>query len=196
MKLVSVAHQETYSRGELIMRVLFGWLYIAVPHSFVLFFVGLWSAVLQVLSFWVILFTGKYPESWFRYQVKLIKWSTRLTASLSNMIDGYPEIGLNKENDKVSVDIPYPENISRGSVFVRGLFGFLYVGIPHSICLWFRYIAQSFVNFIAALSILFTGQYPENMFVFSEGTIRWQMAVGTYLSYMTQTYPKFNGTQE
>ena len=196
MKLVSITRQESYSRGEFIMRTLFGAIYIGIPHGIVLMFVQLWAMILQALAFWVILFTGKYPKSWFEFQVKLIKWNVRLTASLSNMIDGYPEIGLNKENEKVKVEIAYPESVSRGSVLVRALFGALYVGIPHGICLWFRMIAQSFVGLIAALSILFKGVYPENMFKFTEGTIRWQLAVGTYLGFMTPDYPKFNGSQE
>ena len=38
MKL-TIKHQETYSRLELLLRTFFGWLYILIPHYFVLLFV-------------------------------------------------------------------------------------------------------------------------------------------------------------
>ena len=61
MKL-TITHQERYSRGELLLRTLFGWLYIALPHGLVLLFVGLWGAILQFVAFWVILFTGRITQ--------------------------------------------------------------------------------------------------------------------------------------
>ena len=33
MKL-DVTHQDSYSRGELLLRTFFGWLYIGIPHYF------------------------------------------------------------------------------------------------------------------------------------------------------------------
>ena len=67
MKL-TVQHQESYSRGELLLRTFFGWLYIMIPHGFVLLFVALWSAILQFVAFWIILFTGRYPQSMFDFR--------------------------------------------------------------------------------------------------------------------------------
>ena len=61
MKL-TIKHQEKYSRGELLLRTIFGALYIYLPHGFILMFVGLWGGILQFVAFWVILFTGRYPQ--------------------------------------------------------------------------------------------------------------------------------------
>ncbi|MGW8316849.1 MAG: hypothetical protein ACWGNV_14715, partial [Bacteroidales bacterium] len=69
---ISIQHQSTYSRGELLLRTFLGWLYIYIPHGFLLFFVGLWGAFLQFVAFWVILFTGTYPESVFHYQLRFL----------------------------------------------------------------------------------------------------------------------------
>jgi hypothetical protein len=41
--------------------------------SFLLAFVGIWAGILGFLAFWVVLFTGSYPQSWFEFQVKLMK---------------------------------------------------------------------------------------------------------------------------
>ena len=92
MKL-TIQHQERYSRGELLLRTLFGWIYILIPHVFILMFVSLWGAILQFAAFWVILFTGRYPQSMFEFQVGLMKWSLRVNARMYNVSDGYPAFG-------------------------------------------------------------------------------------------------------
>ena len=77
MKL-TVAHQEKYSRGQLLLRLFFGWAYIGIPHYFLLAMVGIWSAIISFLTFWVVLFTGKFPESFFKFQIAYNNWSLRV----------------------------------------------------------------------------------------------------------------------
>ena len=194
MKL-SVTRQDSYSRGELLLRSFFGWLYIAIPHSFLMGFVSIYTGILQFLAFWVVLFTGKYPENWFKVQVQMMNWGMRVNASLNNLVDGKPAFGLNGESDKVSVEVPYPESINRGSVIIRWLFGWLYVMIPHGFCLMFRMMAHQFVAFISWWAILFTGEFPEKMHAFMVGTYRWQLRMNVFLGYMSDEYPAFSGKE-
>ena len=44
MKL-TITHQEHYSRGQLLLRTFFGWIYIAIPHYFVLMFVSIATGI-------------------------------------------------------------------------------------------------------------------------------------------------------
>jgi len=193
MKL-NIIRQESYSRGELLLRSLFGWAYILIPHTFILYFLGIWSAIINIIAFWTILFTGKYPREMFDYQVKMMKWSMRLSASQLNMIDGYPEIGLEKSHPNVELEIPYPEKLSQGTLLLKVLFGMIYVAVPHMFLLYFRMIASAFASFVAWWSILFSGQYPEGMFKFNVGTLRWSMRISLYMAYlMSDVYPPFNG---
>src|SRR5690606_19685506 len=101
--ILEITNQEQYSRGELLLRTLFGWLYIALPHIFILMFIAIASQVLTFIAFWVILFTGSYPESFFEFQVKAFRWNTRLNARLWNLCDGYPAFGLSAEDDFVKL---------------------------------------------------------------------------------------------
>ncbi|MBN1415615.1 MAG: DUF4389 domain-containing protein [Bacteroidales bacterium] len=194
MKL-TVKHQETFSRVELILRTLFGWLYIAIPHGFILFFVGLWSSILTFISFWVVLFTARYPQSFFEFQVGFYRWMLRLRARLNNIADGYPAFGIKGTDENTSFDVPYPEKLSRGILILRILFGFFYVIIPHGFILFFRMIATGFVIFIAWWIVLFTGKYPKDMHDFVTGTIRWATRVNIYMGFMTDTYPPFTGKE-
>ncbi|MGB0316332.1 MAG: hypothetical protein ACPGCO_04150 [Flavobacteriaceae bacterium] len=47
----AVPIQSSYSRLELIIRFLFGGLYIGIPHGFLLAIFGLWGFILAVVAF-------------------------------------------------------------------------------------------------------------------------------------------------
>jgi len=188
-----IKFQETYSRSELLLRSLFGWIYILLPHAFVLAFLGIWSAILTFISFWVIMFTGRYPQSFFEFQVDLLRWNNRVNARLFNLSDGYPGFGLKAEDEYTDFDMEYPESIDRGLVLIRMFFGGIYVLLPHGFILYFRFIAMMILNFLAFWVVLFTGKYPQSWHEFSVGTLRWAIRVNLYMSYMSDTYPPFNG---
>ncbi len=195
MKL-SISHQESYSEGQLILRTLFGGIYIGMPHVFLIMFVSIWSSILSFVTFWIVLFTAQFPEEIFNFQIGFMQWGIRLNASLSNLVDGYPSFGVKGESDKVSLVVERPERISRGLVIVRALFGGIYVSIPHMFCLWFRMIATQFLSVLAWWAVLFTGKYPERWHAFNVGTYRWSTNISLYLGFFTDTYPRFSGKEE
>ena len=79
---LSIKHQEKYSRGQLILRTLLGAFTLRFPISLLLAIVGIWSAIISFLTFWVVLFTGRFPESFFNFQIGYHKWYLRVAASL------------------------------------------------------------------------------------------------------------------
>jgi len=188
-----IAQQESYSRSELLLRTFFGWLYIMVPHMLVLFFVGIWSCILHFIAWWVILFTGRYPASFFEFHVKMLAWTMRLNAVTWNLADGYPAIGIAGSHPAVALDVPCPQSLSRGTLLLRTFLGFIYVTIPHGICLWLRMVATAFLNFLSWWSILFSGRIPESWFQFNVGTLRWMLRLNLYMANMTDAYPPFSG---
>lgn len=194
MKL-TVLHQESYSRGELLLRFFFGWLYILIPHAFLAFFIGLWAIFLQFVAFWVILFTGRYPESMFRFQMDLLRWDLRLSARVFNISDGYPAMGLKPTEDNTNLEHPYPEKVSRGLTLVRLFFGLFYVLIPHGFVLIFRGLFVGILAFLAWWNVLFTGKYPESAFKWVTGQLRWQYRVILYMNFMSELYPPFRGEE-
>jgi hypothetical protein len=188
-----IKHQESYSRGELLLRSFFGFFYIMIPHMFILFFLSIASMFMGFIAFWSILFTGAYPKGMYEFQVKFRRWQLRVNARLLNLSDGYPQFGLDTEDNNVTFDIKYPESLSRGNLLLRAFFGIFYIMIPHMFVLYFRMIGTYFVIFIAWWAVLFTGEYPKGMHNFVVGTLRWAMRLGLYLGNMTDTYPAFTG---
>jgi len=193
MKL-TIKHQETNSRGQLLLRFFFGFIYIAIPHFFLLYFVMIGVAFCTFIAWWAILFTGKYPAGMHNFVRGTMEWYVRVMARLLNLCDGYPKFGINAKDDCVSFELPCPEKLSRGTLLLKLFFGQLYVLLPHMFILYFLGIGVAFVNFIAWWAILFTGKYPAGMHKFVVGYIRWIIRVMIYFPfYMTDQYPPFSG---
>jgi hypothetical protein len=71
------------------------WL-LAIPHYIVLFFIGIAAFVLIVISWFAILFTGRYPRSMFDFVVGVFRWSLRVMAyAFLLTTDRYPPFSLN-----------------------------------------------------------------------------------------------------
>jgi hypothetical protein len=99
-------------------------------------------------------------------------------------------------DSQVKFTVDYPEKLSRGMLIVKTLFGWLYVGIPHGICLALYGIAAFIVIFLSWWAILFTGKYPKSFFNFVLGYWRWQLRVYAYWGYFfTDKYPPFSGAE-
>lgn len=194
MKL-TITHQDSYSRGQLLLRTLLGWLYIGIPNGFLMFFVGIWAGILGFVAFWIVLFTGKYPENFFLFQIKFINWSLRLSAAMTHLVDGTPAIGINGTSEKVFLEVERPEKINQLLVLVRIIFGIFYVAIPHGFCLFFRAIGAGVLMFLSWWAILITGKYPEKWHAFAVGTSRWTSRLQLYMGFFTDTYPPFSGKE-
>ena len=85
-----------------------------LPHGFLLIFIGLWGKILSFIAFWIVLFTGEYPKSFFDFQVGLFRWGLRVNARYYNLCDGYPAFGINASDQFVKLEVEYPERLSRG----------------------------------------------------------------------------------
>ncbi len=192
MKL-DVKFQESYSRGELLLRTFFGAFYIVLPHAFLLIFVGIWSAILTFIGFLSILFTGRYPQSMYEFQVGVMQWSLRLNARIFNISDGYPAFGVKAQDEFTTFEVEYPETLSRGTALLKLFFGWAYVLIPHGFILFFYAIGVQFLVFLNWWVVLFTGKMSESWHDFIVGYLRWNARVNLYLNYMTDEYPPFNG---
>ena len=68
-----------------------------------------------------------------------------------------------------------------------------FLAIPHYVVLAFLGIAAVASVIIAWFAILFTGKYPEGLFDFIVGVMRWFIRVGAYAFLLvTDKYPPFS----
>src|SRR5437868_14198778 len=87
----------------------------------------------------------------------------------------------------VSVDVEYPEQLSRWKIFVKIIFA-----IPHLIVLYVLLTVVAILSVIAWFAILFTGRYPKAFFAFSSGVLRWEANVVAYVALLRDEYPPFS----
>ena len=91
----TIAYPETLSRGTLLLKTFFGWLYLGIPHGLALMFYGIAAAVVSFLAWWAILFTGRYPRGMFDFVVGLLRWQMRVNAYALLLTDAYPPFNGN-----------------------------------------------------------------------------------------------------
>ena len=92
---VEADYPERSSRGLALLAILFyikAWLLI--PHSIILFFLGLIQGLAVFLAYWVVLFTGRYPRGMFGFVVGVTRWQTRANLWLNGIVDRYPPFSL------------------------------------------------------------------------------------------------------
>jgi hypothetical protein len=78
------------NRISILLRQLFGFIYVLIPHIFCLFFMMIGMSFVHFIAFWVVLFTGKYPVGMHTYIVGVLRWQFRVGAFMSFMTDTYP----------------------------------------------------------------------------------------------------------
>jgi hypothetical protein len=69
--------------------------FLAIPHYFLLFFLGIAAAVCLVVAWFAILFTGRYPRGLFDFVVGYMRWCLRVLAYAFMLVtDRYPPFSL------------------------------------------------------------------------------------------------------
>ncbi len=85
-----VTYPENSSRGILLLRTFFGFIYVLIPHGLILLFYGIAASVVMFIAWWAILFTGKFPKGMFDFIVGYMRWSNRVNAYMYMLTDKYP----------------------------------------------------------------------------------------------------------
>ena len=187
--------------------------FLAIPHFIVLCFLWVAFAVLTFIAFFAILFTGRYPESFFRFNVGVMRWSWRVGFYANSALgtDRYPPFSLSDRNYPADLDVVYPQHLSRGLVLVKSWL----LAIPHLIIIGILTSSQSWswgwgggwrgdnagwsvgggligiLSLIAGVALLFTRRYPRGLFDVIMGLNRWVYRVIAYVALMTDEYPPF-----
>lgn len=185
------------------------WL-LAIPHYIALVFLWAAFALLTIVAFFSILFTGRYPRSIFDFNVGVMRWSWRVSFYTWSALatDRYPPFTLHDVDYPARLDVDYPEELSRGLVLVKwwllAIPHYLIVGVFTSGLVWWAgdfgdgdtalQLGGGLIGLlvlIAAFALLFTGRYPRGLFDLVMGLNRWVYRVVAYAGLMRDEYPPF-----
>lgn len=143
--------------------------------------------IVLVPTILMIVFRRKYPKWWYEWNVALTKFSLRVAAYFLLLRDEYPSTD---EEQAVHVVIPYPDvkrDLNQWLPLVKW-----FLAIPHYIVLCLLLVAVVICSIIVWFVIVFTGKYPQGIFRFVEGSMRWALRVGAYAFLLTtDQYPPF-----
>jgi uncharacterized protein DUF4389 len=179
---LDIERQEEYSRFMPLVK----WL-LAIPHYIALLVLGIGALVVAIISFFAVLFTGRYPEGMFNYMVGVHRWALRVVAYTDLMVDPYPPFTLDDDPGyPVHFDIDYPEHVNRWRPLVHWL-----LVIPYAIVAYIIYYLGRIMVFFAFFTILFAKNYPEGMFNIVKISLRWMARASAYEYWMTTRYPPF-----
>jgi hypothetical protein len=131
--------------------------------------------------------------------VYTLRPSTDTSPFGANGTDRYPPFSLSTNDYPATLEVEYPEQLSRGLVLVKwwllAIPHYLVVGIFVGGGAWFGWHFMSgligILVLIAVVALLFTNRYPRGIFDLVVGLNRWAFRVAAYASLMTDEYPPF-----
>jgi hypothetical protein len=133
-----------------------------------------------------ILFTGKHPEGLSGLAAFYLRWRVRAVAYTALLRDEYPPFGEGDYPAELRVE-PTGGDRDRLTVGFR-----IILAIPHLLIVWVLGLAWALSTLIAWFAILFTGRYPEPLYHFAVGVLRWNVRVEAYLLLLHDEYPPFS----
>jgi hypothetical protein len=147
---------------------------------------GVVAAVMAIIAWFAILLADTHPHGLWDFARYFLAWRARAVAYVALLRDEYPPFGDSVY--PVTFDVDYPDlPRDKWSVGLR-----IFYAIPHIVVLFFVGIGWFVATVIAWFAILFTGSYPEGLYRFAVGYLRWSLRVESYLLLMRDEYPPFS----
>lgn len=172
-------------------RPLVQWL-LGIPHLIISQVLGYVAQALAVLSWFIIIFTGRLPDGIARFQVMILRYSTRASLYAGFMYDAYPPFDFSMTNEEPGgspVDLavaPVLEGRNRLTVGFR-----IILAIPALIFVVLVGILGAICWFLGFFAILFTGRWPEGLRKWALISQRCSIRLQAYMLLLTDEYPPF-----
>jgi hypothetical protein len=175
---------EGRNRLSTFLRIIF-----AIPSIIVSVVYGLGAGIAAFIAWFAIVFTGRYPEGLYNFNVKALRMTMRTNSYMYLANDEMPP--LNGDEDpgypaQIGAAAPLPQ-YSRAKAFFR-----LILGIPVYILLYVWQLIGQIVSIIAWFAILFTGKLPEGLAGPLRGSLAYQAKATAYWLLLTEDWPPFS----
>jgi hypothetical protein len=181
-----VTYQADYqAEGRNRLTVFFRY-FTSIPVMIVAFLYGIGAYFCQFIAWFALLFTGRYPQGLYDFNVRALRMYSRAYAYNVLLTDVYPPFnGEPDDSYPVRVQVgPPQESYSRLKVFFRGLFL-----IPVYIVLLVYGIGISVATFVAWFAIVLTGRHPEGLFNLARNGLAYTARAGAYMLLLTDQFP-------
>ncbi len=172
-------------------RPLVHWI-LGIPHLLIANVLSNVAEVLAVISWFIIVFTGRLPQGIADFQCMILRYETRAYSYVFWLRESYPPFefelsGTDPGTDPVRVDVtPQLEDRNRLTVGLR----LLWI-IPIALFTALVAIAAFFALIASFFAVLFTGRWPEGIHSFVVKTARLGLRLNAYGRLLVDDYPPF-----
>ncbi len=163
-------------------------LILAIPWLIAVYVLEIVALVVVVIAWFVLLFTGRWPQGLYDFAVGVLRFYARTISYLVLLSDDFPPFSLSDDDYAVRLVADPPlEQYSR----VKVLFRIIYI-IPAVILVYVLQIAAELTAIASWVVIVVTGKQPDGL----ENALRFCISyiVRAYglLFLVTETYPPFD----
>lgn len=179
----SMPWQERHNRLTTFFRLI-----TAIPP---LLWAAIWSIALIVtvpIAWFVLLFTGRYPEGLYEFHASFARYVTHVYGYLLLGTDQWPGFSGDPSVDhpvRLGIGAPLP-------VYSRVKVGFrLFLMIPVYLIAYAMNIVAEIAAIIAWFAIVFTGKLPQGVYQMLRLGISYQQRAIPYFMLLTEDWPSF-----
>lgn len=179
----AVDYEPRQSRLAALFRIL-----LALPHFVVIGVLQVVSAVIALIAWFAIVFTGRHPHGMFRFQVGYLRWYARAQSYASFLTGRYPPFAFGSSADgyPVRLEIDEPSRLSRLTTFFR-----LLLLIPAAAVSYLVGIVGAVVWVVAWIVTVVLGRLPQGMHDVLEFVTRYSIRYQAYSLLVTDRFPWF-----
>jgi hypothetical protein len=153
-------------------------LFMCIPHFIVGYVLGIIAFFAVVITWFSIVFTGKYPDGLYNFNAGVLRFANRLNAYFNLATDDFPSFGMGDDPDypvRAKIAGPLPE-YNRLKAGLRLIFG-----IPVYIIMYALQIIGGLAAMVSWFFIVITGKQNESL----------QSGINLSLSYSAKAYGYF-----
>ena len=173
-------------------RTLVQWL-MAIPHLIIASVLQYVAGAAAVISWFIILFTGKLPPGIANFQAMVLRYATRAQTYAGFLYADYPpfEFTTSSADPGGSPAVvnfePELEDRNRLTVGLRFIWA-----IPAMAFAWVIAIVGGICWFLSFFAVLFTGRWPDGLREWVMKMLRVLIRLNAYILLLTDEYPPFS----
>lgn len=163
-------------------------LILAIPWLIALYVLEIVVGIVVIIAWFVLLFTGRWPEGLYNFTVGVLRFYARTIGYLVLLSDGFPPFGLGDDNYAIRLIADPPlDQYSRVKVFFR----IIYI-IPAVILVYVLQIAAELCAIASWVVIVITGKQPDGLQNALRFCISYIVRAYGLVFLVTETYPSFD----
>lgn len=162
---------------------------VSIPWQIVVALYGIVAEIAAVIAWFAIVFTGRYPEGLYNFNVGFLRMASRVNGFNYLLTDEWPPFN-GEENPQYPIRVGVAPPLDEYSRLKTGLR--LIFGIPVYLLAIVQSLILSVCALIAWFVILFTGRLGEGLFNPIRSASAYLTRAGAYFLLITEDWPPFS----